>query len=413
MNRGFMHSARLLDEAQGRVLLLKCAWEVIGKRGNDSRGYWFDRADKIGLVGLLEKSARAHFACGSERQAIAKSIRSELREKRRNGDVPSPRSLDRTLKAYFIELKRHGATDHDSVSTDLLRCLRRRKKLANDFAAQFDAIVVDEFQDTSRVQTEILLLLAGRKRNIWVVGDPCQQIYEWRGAGPGNLGSFVKRTHSKMYYLTENWRSRQPILDCAYRFLSRRVPNLKKDGMLKHLRSMREESDATDTNHPVYAGTVAQAMFLISKLLDELSDLKPSDIAILSRQLDKQTVKEINKHAKSYGLTVQLHSSRADHAMEQTLGGPPSWRAGKTLRSLYAHPVFVRAVSLSLRRREFSQLRALRLLATTADALDTAGTKSGLTFFEAWSALKKTTDREVQVSTAMCRICLKTRAAHY
>jgi superfamily I DNA/RNA helicase len=400
-NRGFMRSARLLDDAQRRVLLLKCAWEVIGKPGDDSRDYWFNRADKIGLVGLLEKSARAHFAFGSERRAIAKSIRSELKEKRRPGDAWSPQSLDRAVRAYFRELKQQGATDHDSLSNDLLRCLGRRKKLAIKFAARFDAIVVDEFQDTSRVQTEILLLLAGPKRNIWVVGDPCQQIYEWRGAGPGNLDSFVKRTHSEKYYLTENWRSRQPILDCAYRFLSRRVPDLKKDGMLKHLRSKRDESDAIHTNHPVYAGSVEQAMFLASKLLDELPDLKPSDIAVLCRQLNKQTVKEINKHAGFYRLEVQCHSSRADHALERTLGQPPIWKAGKTLNSLYALQVFECAVSRSLRQLEFSELRALRPLATAADALDTAGTKSGLTFFEAWTALKKTTDREVQVSAAV------------
>ena len=120
-----------------------------------------------------------------------------------------------------------------------LRCLRQHKRFRDELTSQLETILVDEFQDTSSVQEEILLILSGRRRNIWVVGDQCQQIYEWRGAGPDNLIQFLKRTKAKKYYLTGNWRSTQPVLDAAFSFLGRRVPSLNKTGMLNHLRSLR------------------------------------------------------------------------------------------------------------------------------------------------------------------------------
>jgi hypothetical protein len=104
--------------------------------------------------------------------------------------------------------------------------------------------------------------------------------------------------------------------------------------MLKRLISKRTDSISSAHAHPVYTGNVLQAMFLIRKLLDERSGLRPCDVAILSRKLDKRTVAEIKQHSEMYGLTVQLHSTRADRAMEDILGAPPSWPAGTALNAM-------------------------------------------------------------------------------
>ncbi len=406
-HRGLMPLARLIGEADQRVLLLQCAWEVFGQADAYSRSSWTESVDKAGLIGLLESCIRAEIVTAQEKQTIRREIRSKLEELHNwfyldfNFRIPTFQELKRTVKKYFEKLNELGATDYDLLSKDFLQCLKRHRKIAKEFASEFDAILVDEFQDSSRVQAEILLLLSGKRRNIWVVGDPCQQIYEWRGAGPKNILWFTKKTRAKKYYLTNNWRSTQTILDCAYHFLSSRVPSLKKNGMLKPLNSERSNTNNQGNDLPVLTGALDRALSFIRQLLDLAPDFGANNIAILSRKLDRRTVKEIEEKAKANGLKVQFHSSRADRAMEQTISNPPDWRPGSVLKSLYTHPKIQRLISRSLRKKDFSELRTLRPLATAAEALDSTLPSQAFTFKEAWPALKKTQDREVSVTPAV------------
>src|SRR5207249_10558331 len=124
----------------------------------------------------------------------------------------------------------------------LIACLKRNEGIAAELASHFDAILVDEFQDTSAVQAEILLLLSGKQGHVWVVGDPCQQIYAWRGAWRENFQWLMERTVAAVYRLTENFRSRQPILDAAYQWLGSQAAPLVENGLLTPLASARERA---------------------------------------------------------------------------------------------------------------------------------------------------------------------------
>lgn len=407
MHQGSMQSAQLIGEANQRVLLLDCAWEAFGKKLSHRRSSWAVSADKAGLVGLLEKSIRAETAGRKERELTYKLIRQGLGELENrfyldfDFQVPTVQDLKGTAKRYFERLNELSATDYDLLSRDFLLCLKQNKKLAQEFAAQINTIVVDEFQDTSRIQAEILLFLSAKVRNIWVVGDLCQQIYEWRGAGPDNMLWFIKTAKAKKYYLTDNWRSTQAILDSAYSFLCNRVPSLKKNGMLKPLNSKRDLLSTDRERYPVYTATLERALFFADRFLKANPDVKPSDIAILSRKLTKQTVEEIERRANTFGLKVQFHSSRADRAMERTIGFPLPWKPGSALNNLYKHPKIQGLVSRSLRTNDYSDLRTIRPLATAAEALDSTLPPNALSFREAWPALKKTQDREISVSPAV------------
>lgn len=402
--RGLMRSKRLIGQAGERVLLLQSAWETFGD--NSYREEWTRRAGQIDLVGLMEKCVRAEMAERREKQGIIGPTKTRLKEIRNrfyfvfDFRVPSYPELKRAAKRYFEKLEALGATGHQLLTIDFLRCLRKHRKLRSELASEFDAILVDEFQDTSDLQAEVLLLLAGSRRNIWVVGDPCQQIYEWRGAGPENIPRFIKKTKAKKYYLTGNWRSTEPILKCAYHFLGRRVPALKKKGMLKPLKSMRSSENEGD-EYPVFAGTLDQALFHVKRLLESKPDLSPGDIAVLSRKLDKRTRGEIEKKAPWYGLRVQFHSSRADRALDQTIGNLPDWRPGKALDSLYRHRKIGNLISRSLRRKDFSELRTINPIASAAEALDSTLPPQAFTFREAWPALKKTRAREISGTAAV------------
>ncbi|MFZ0456559.1 MAG: ATP-dependent DNA helicase [Ignavibacteriaceae bacterium] len=405
MQQGLMQSRRLIGEANQRVLLLDCAWEVIGKKQTNWKSYWTDNAGKAGLVGLLEKSVRKEIADKHEKSIIQKSIKRKLNEHdNRFGfdfQIPSIRDLNLTAKMYYEKLNELTAIDYDLLTKDFLICLKRNKKFLQDFTSQSNHLIVDEFQDTSRVQMEILLILAGKKRQIWVVGDPCQQIYEWRGAGSDNLYKFIKTTKAKKYYLTENHRSTQVILDSAYNFLSKRVPNLKKIGMLRQLYSRRDLQSNTYNNYPVYTSTLDNAFNFIAGFLKSNPNIKPSDVAILSRKLTKPILKEINQKAEANKLKVQFHSSRADRTMEETIGYPPPWIPGSALKNLYKHKSIQSLVAQSLSSNDYSDLRSIRPLATAAEALDSTLAPDTLSFRDAWPALKITQDREVHLSSAV------------
>ena len=406
ISKKLMPSTRLVGDAHQRILLLESAWATFGKRDSSyGKEWWTEKADEAGLVNLIELCVRAELGASGEKKVAWDLVRIRLR-KLDGADyldlrfrLPAIQQLKRTVKLYFDKLQALGATDYDLLGKSFLRCLKHHRQFANELASQFETILVDEFQDTSSVQEDILLILSGKRCNIWAVGDQCQQIYEWRGAGPDNLIRFLKRTRAKKYYLTGNWRSTQPILDAAFCSLRLRVPSLKKTGMLNRLRSLRAIHSDQQSTEPVYTATLERALGEVRGLLDSRQDLRPCDVAILSRKLDRMTVREIHDKAERSGLAVQFLSSRADHAMEQVLGSPPAFKAGRALDSLYSHYKVKKVVARSLRKREFDVLRTLRPLATAAEALDT--TSRAFTLKEAWPALKKTQDREVSVTPAV------------
>lgn len=398
-NRGFMPHRRRVSQAESRVLLLESAWETSALR---DRSYWADEADRFGLVGLLEDTLRLELATRIERNRLGKDIQEKLRKKReapylRCSEIPTLKELRAAVRHYHQNLRQLDAADYDGLFKEFVTLLRKRKSLAQHFASLFDSVLVDEFQDTSRVQSEVLLLLAGDAMDIWVVGDPCQQIYEWRGAGLANLRWFIQQTRARKYYLTSNWRSTQTILDATYSFLSRRVPTLRSGGMLKRLASRTGGPEST----LVHTADLERALWFVKQLLTSNPQLTQGDVAILSRKLDRKTLEEIERKAKRHGLAPQFHSSRADRALERTIGSVPSWEPGSALEKLYKQAKVREILASSLRNRNFAPLRDLRPLATAAEAIDSSLSPASLTFREAWPALKKTQDREVGVTAAV------------
>lgn len=416
MQQGLMPTVQLLGDAHQRLLLLHYAWDTFGQASGYDRESWAKRVDRANLVRLLELCLRAEMTEGSGKATITRRVKLALRQSR-NGtysffEMPTPKELKETIQRYLEKLGELGLTDYDLLSVNFLRCLQTHKTFADDLSSEFDGIVVDEFQDTSQIQADILLLLSGKHRNVWVVGDACQQIYEWRGADPKNFSCFLKKTSARKYHLTDNRRSTQPILNCAYYFLSRRVPALKKSRMLKPLKSWRDDENSLfkqTINRSVFLGKLDRALYFVRQILDSPSNpwsivsprLKPSDIAILSSELKERTVKEIEGKARANGLQVQFHSSRADRVMKQNLGDAPNWEPGTALKNLYNHRNIRRLISASLRRGDFSDFRTIRSLATAADALDGTLPPQAFTFREAWPALKKTQDREVSATAAV------------
>ncbi|GIT73183.1 MAG: hypothetical protein Ct9H300mP28_29970 [Pseudomonadota bacterium] len=102
------------------------------------------------------------------------------------------------------------------------------------FAGKFKPkILVDEYQDTNKVQAEILLLLSGQQNNLMVVGDDAQSIYSWRGADFGNMLEFPEKYKAVTYYMEENYRSSPEILDAANQSINYKHVSLKKTSLVR------------------------------------------------------------------------------------------------------------------------------------------------------------------------------------
>ncbi len=121
--------------------------------------------------------------------------------------------IDRT----FHERKRErNVMDYDDLLLNWKRLLIEKPEVANIYTDQFQHILVDEYQDTNKLQAEIIDLLAAKHRNVMVVGDDAQSIFAWRGAEFTNIYEFPKRyPEAEVYKLETNYRSTPEILDLA------------------------------------------------------------------------------------------------------------------------------------------------------------------------------------------------------
>ena len=118
--------------------------------------------------------------------------------------------------AYQEELKKNNALDFDDLLVKTVELLRGNSDIREYYQNRFRYIMVDEYQDTNRVQFELIRILAGKYQNLCVVGDDDQSIYRFRGADITNILNFEQEfPGAKVIKLEQNYRSTQYILDAA------------------------------------------------------------------------------------------------------------------------------------------------------------------------------------------------------
>lgn len=123
---------------------------------------------------------------------------------------------------YQQELKKANAFDFDDLLVVTVNLLSKKHQVLDRWQGKFDYILVDEYQDTNKIQHQLLKLLVGSKDGLTVVGDPAQCIYTWRGATPDNILEFEKSfPGTRVIKLERNYRSTKKILDCANSVISK------------------------------------------------------------------------------------------------------------------------------------------------------------------------------------------------
>jgi DNA helicase-2/ATP-dependent DNA helicase PcrA len=144
-------------------------------------------------------------------------------------EIEEIKRLEEIANAYHVYqqlLLENNALDFGDLINYTLKLFRQRPHILEKYRQQFKYILVDEFQDTNWAQYELIKLLAAPQNNLTVCADDDQSIYKFRGASISNVLCFKKDyPQTKEIVLIKNYRSKQNILDLAYKFIQLNNPN--------------------------------------------------------------------------------------------------------------------------------------------------------------------------------------------
>jgi len=204
---------------------------------------------------------------------------------------------------YEKKKKATNSVDFDDLLQKTLLMIQQNERIAEIYRRQFQFILVDEYQDTNKIQADLVDLLARDHRNLMVVGDDAQSIYSWRGANFQNILEFPKRyPDAQVFKIEMNYRSVPEVLDVANAAIA---PNV---------RQFRKQLSATRESKTLKPALVAlndsseQAQFVAQRIL-ELRDenIELNDVAVLYR-------------AHYHALELQLELSRRGIPYQITSG---------------------------------------------------------------------------------------------
>jgi DNA helicase II / ATP-dependent DNA helicase PcrA len=189
------------------------------------------------------------------------------------------KQIERVDKLYRLRKHERNVMDYDDLLLNMKRLLVEVPAVSDLYSEQFQHILVDEYQDTNRLQAEIIDLLAVKHRNVMAVGDDAQSIFAWRGAEFTNLYEFPKRyPDAQLFKLETNYRSTPEILGLANVSIANNRRQFPK--MLKAVKRSRDVKPAL-----IPCSDVDQQSAFVAARILELRDNGTGleDIAVMYR----------------------------------------------------------------------------------------------------------------------------------
>jgi DNA helicase II / ATP-dependent DNA helicase PcrA len=208
---GYPRDFTILDRDDAKELIQAC----LDESGIDLKAKRFPKADVLGeLFSLALNTGRTLAAMIEEQFDHFETLTPEIER----------------IRSQYAERKRaSGVMDFDDLLWLWLRLLRDHESVREQYQRRFQFILVDEYQDTNRLQGELIDRLAERHRNVMVVGDDSQSIYAWRGADFQNIMRFPERYRdARMYKIEMNYRSTPQILAVANAVIAANVRQFTK-----------------------------------------------------------------------------------------------------------------------------------------------------------------------------------------
>ena len=195
---GYRRDFTILDRDDAKDLIKAC----IAEAGIETKGTHFPKPEV--LCEIFSLAVNTH-----------KSTAEILEEQFDYFDQITRQVAD-VQKRYIARKRATNAMDFDDLLALWLRLLQEHADVCEHYQRRFQFILVDEYQDTNRLQSDLIDLLAERHHNVTVVGDDAQSIYAWRGANFQNIFKFPKRyPEAKVFKIETNYRSTPEILKVA------------------------------------------------------------------------------------------------------------------------------------------------------------------------------------------------------
>ena len=257
----------VMDSADSASAIQQCKERLKVGKGDRS----FPKTQTI--IGLLSKARNKESSIGDVLQRDAQHL------------LPHADALESIGEAYRGYRRQHGLLDYDDLLFELEDLLKGdpeagREGLAERFRERYRYIMVDEYQDTNRVQARLVRLLAGEAGNVMAVGDDAQSIYAFRGADVRNILDFPKLfPGTRVIRLEENYRSTQPVLDVANAVLAP-----ASEGFRKNLFTTKENTPKTPRVRLVRPmSDLTQANVVAARVEELLDRYQAKEIAVLFR----------------------------------------------------------------------------------------------------------------------------------
>ncbi len=217
-------------------------------------------------------------------------------------------------KKYEARKKQANSMDFDDLLEKTLLLLQKDAEVAAFHQQKFQFILVDEYQDTNRIQADFIDLLGAKHRNVMVVGDDAQSIYSWRGANFKNILDFPKRYPSaKVYRIETNYRSVPEILEVANHAIAANVNQFKKE-LVAH----REAAPMKPGIIPL-GDSAQQAQFIAQRILDLREEgIDLNEIAVLYRAHyhSMEVQMELTRHGIPFSITSGLRFFEQAHVKD-------------------------------------------------------------------------------------------------
>ena len=249
-----------------------------------------DTQDQLALIKRLMKAMNVDEERYPPRQAqwfiAASKDEGKRADKVEPHDDFSRRMVD-FYAAYDRQCQREGVVDFAELLLRAYELLARNESLREHYVSRFRHILVDEFQDTNRLQYRWLQLLAGQQNAIFAVGDDDQSIYGWRGASTANMQDLQRDFHvEKVIKLEQNYRSHGNILDAANALISHNRKRLGKSLWTDENKGepLRVFEGASDFDEAAYVVEEARTL--------KADGVRLSDMAVLYRSNAQSRVLE-------------------------------------------------------------------------------------------------------------------------
>ena len=209
---GFNNNFTIYDESDSRSLIKA----IVKEMGLDDKKY------KPAAV-----HAKISMAKNNLMSAAAYESDAAIFEQNKRAQMPE---VGKIFVAYVQRCKQANAMDFDDLLTLTYQLFREHEDIRHKYAARFDYVLVDEYQDTNHVQMSIVMQLCQEKQRVCAVGDESQSIYSFRGANIDNILNYQRQFQgTRLFKLEQNYRSTQTIVEAANSLIKHNRNQIPKD----------------------------------------------------------------------------------------------------------------------------------------------------------------------------------------